>query len=69
MLSKNPIERRLQVSGIILILGLLAEGICLLGRGPIAFILFVGLGGLLCGVGILLYLYSLVGVKAEPSKQ
>ena len=69
MLSKNPLEHRLQVSGIILILGLLAEGMCLLGRGPIAFIFFVGLGGLLFGAGILLYLYSLVGVKVEPSKQ
>lgn len=69
MLSKNPLERRLQVSGIILILGLLAEGICLLGRGPIAFILFVGLGGFLFAAGILLYLYSLAGVKVEPSKQ
>ena len=69
MLSASPLERRLQISGIILILGLLAEGICLLGRGPIAFILFVGLGGLLFGAGILLYLYSLVGVKVEPSKQ
>ena len=69
MFNKNPLERRLQASGIILILGLLAEAICLLGRGPIAFILFVGLGGLLFGIGILLYLYSLVGVKVEPSKQ
>jgi hypothetical protein len=69
MLSKNPLERRLQFSGIILILGLLAEAICLLGRGPIAFILFVGLGGVLFAVGILLYLYSLVGAKVEPSKQ
>ena len=69
MFSNNPIERRLQVSGIILILGLLVEAICLFGRGPIAFILFVGLGGLLFGAGIVLYLYSLVGVKVEPSKQ
>lgn len=69
MLSANPLERRLQLSGIILILGLLVEGMCLLGRGPIAFILFVGFGGLLFGAGVLLYLYSLVGVKVEPPKQ
>ena len=43
-----------------------AEG---LGGGPIAFMLFVGLGGILFAVGILLYLYSLVGAKVEPSKQ
>jgi hypothetical protein len=69
MVSPNPLERRLQISGIILILGLLVEGLCLLGRGPIAFILFVGLGGLLFVAGVLGYLYSLVGVKVEPSKQ
>lgn len=61
MVSTNPLERRLQISGIILILGLLVEGLCLWGRGPIAFILFVGLAGFLFAAGILLYLYSLVG--------
>ncbi len=69
MASASPLEWRLQISGIILILGLLVEGLCLLGRGPIAFILFVGLGGFLFVVGILLYLYSLVSVKGEPSKE
>jgi hypothetical protein len=69
MVSPNPLERRLQISGIILILGLLVEGLCLLGRGPIAFILFVGLGGLLFAAGVLGYLYSLVGVRVEPYKQ
>lgn len=69
MLSASPLERRLQISGIILVLGLLVEGICLLGRGPIAFILFVGFGGLLFAAGILLYLYSLVGAEVEPAKE
>jgi hypothetical protein len=69
MLSTSPLERRLQLSGIILILGLFAEGLCLLGHGPIAFMLFVGLGGVLFAVGIFLYLYSLVSSKGEPSKE
>jgi hypothetical protein len=69
MLSTNPLDRKLQLSGIILILGLLVEGLCLLGHGPIAFMLFAGLGGVLFAVGILLYLYSLVSAKVEPSKQ
>jgi len=67
--STNLLERRLQISGIFVILGLLVEGLCLLGRGPIAFILFVGLGGFLFAAGILLYLYSLLGAQGEPSKQ
>lgn len=69
MLSTSPLERTLQLSGIILILGLVVECLCLLGHGPIAFMFFVGLGGLLFAVGILLYLYSLVGAKVEPPKQ
>ena len=64
MLSSSPLDRKLQLSGIILILGLVIEGLCLLGHGPIAFMLFVGLGGVLFAVGVLLYLYSLVSAKA-----
>ena len=69
MLSRSPFERKLQFSGTILILGLVVESLCLLGHGPIAFMFFVGLGGVLFAVGILLYLYSLVGASIEPSKQ
>ncbi len=69
MLSTSPFDRKLQLCGIILILGLLVESLCLLGHGPIAFIVFAGLGGVLFAVGILLYLFSLVGAKAEPSKE
>ena len=69
MLSTSPLERKLQLSGIILILGLVVESLCLLGHGPIAFMLFVGLGGVLFAAGILVYLYSLVGANAETFKQ
>ena len=69
MLSINPLERKLQLSGIMLILGLLVEGLCLLGHGPIAFMLFVGLGGVFFAAGILLYLYSLLSAGGAPSKQ
>jgi hypothetical protein len=60
MLSANAIERRLQLSGIILILGLLVEGSSLVGRGPVAFLVFVGLGGLLLFVGMLTFLLTIV---------
>ena len=69
MLSTSPLERQLQLSGIILILGLLAEGLCLLGHGPIAFMLFVGVGGILFAVGIFLYLYSILSAGAAHSKE
>jgi hypothetical protein len=59
MLSTNAIDRKLQISGVILIVGLVVEGLCLLSGSPIGFILFVGVGGLLIATGILHYLYSL----------
>ena len=56
----NRIERRLQISGILLILGLVIEALSLLGSRPFAFLVFLFLGGLLMLSGILVYLYSLV---------
>jgi len=42
MLSAAPLERRLQTAAIILLLGLLVEVLCLLGKGPMAFMMFAG---------------------------
>ena len=69
MLSGQLIERRLQIAGSLLILGLLVEAISVLWTRPIAFVVFVALGGVLFALGILIYLYSLVRFKAAPSKQ
>jgi len=60
MLSTDSLERKLQMSGIILIVGLVVEGFCMLGRGPVAFLIFTGLGGLLFLAGIAYYLLALV---------
>jgi hypothetical protein len=54
------LEKRLRLAGLLLIVGLLVEGVCLLWARPLAFILLVGVGGLLCAAGIAVYLYSLV---------
>lgn len=67
MLSANSLERRLQLSGIFLILGLLVEALCLFWTRPIAFVLFLGVGGLLLALGILLYLFSLVSTN-QPGR-
>ena len=67
MLSANPMERRLQLSGILIILGLVVEAFCLLWTRPIAFVLFLGLGGLLLGLGILVFLFSLVS-RNQPER-
>ena len=65
MLSPNTMERRLQMAGAILIAGLLVEGLSLLGHGAVAFLVFVGLGGLLLVLGIGTYLLALVKPKTS----
>jgi hypothetical protein len=68
MLSTNAFDRKLQISGMILIVGLVVEGLCLLSGSPIGFILFVGVGGLLIAMGILYYLYSLASGGSSSVK-
>jgi hypothetical protein len=63
ILIANPVERRLQISGALIILGLLVEALCLAWRGPLAFLVFLGLGGLLLFAGIVLFLFSLVSTS------
>ena len=65
MLSANSTERRLQIAGIIIILGLLVEASSLLGRGAVAFLVFVGIGGTLLALGIAAYLLALVRMGAH----
>jgi hypothetical protein len=61
MLSANTMERKLQLSGIILMLGLIVQALCLLlGHGAIGFMIFACLGGFLVMVGIIVFLVSLV---------
>lgn len=66
--GKFGMERKLQISGILLILGLLVEVISLLWEKPLAFLLFAGVAGSLTFAGILLYLYSLLPSKSAPKE-
>jgi hypothetical protein len=60
-------ERRLRISGTLIVLGLLVEALSLLRIHPLAFLGFMFVGGGFLIVGITIYLYSLVSV-AEPPK-
>jgi hypothetical protein len=60
MVTTVRLEKRLRLAGILVIVGLVVEGICLLWAGPLAFIFLVAVGGFLCAAGIVVYLYSLV---------
>lgn len=57
---------KLQASGMLVLLGLLVEAVCLLWSRPIAFVILVSVGGLLVVAGVLLFLYSLVFVDSSP---
>jgi hypothetical protein len=63
MLSANTLEKRLQIAGVFMILGLLVEALCLVWKGPLAFLVFLGLGGIFVFAGIVVYLFSLVSVS------
>jgi predicted membrane channel-forming protein YqfA (hemolysin III family) len=66
MLSVNQLEKRRRVAGVFIVLGLVIEALCLIWNTPIAFVIFVAIGGLLMFVGIVLYLYSLVSDLKAP---
>jgi len=51
---------RLQIAGILLIIGLLIEAICLLWGRPISFVIFVAIGGVFLFAGVVAFLLSLV---------
>jgi hypothetical protein len=67
MLKSNSLERRLQIAGLILILGLLVEGFCLLSQGAGGFLIFTGLGGSLLALGMIIYLLTLVRSSENKS--
>jgi len=60
------IRRFLQVSSSLIILGLLVEIVTLLWFHPLSFVLFIFVGAILIGLGILVYLGSLVFAVSPP---
>jgi hypothetical protein len=58
--SINALERKLQISRMTPIFPLVVEELCLLGRDPVAFLIFAGLGGLSFLLGTTYYLLALV---------
>ena len=56
----TEIERRLRIAGALIFVGLLIEAVTLQWNSPMTFLVFLGLGGLLIGLGVVFYLFSLV---------
>jgi hypothetical protein len=59
-------ERRLRISGMLIVLGLVVEALSLIRIHPLAFLGFMFVGGGLLVAGIAIYLYSLVSVTSPP---
>ena len=66
MIMSALMERRLRISGILIVLGLLVEALSLVRIHPLAFLGFMFVGGGFLIVGITIYLYSLVSVAEPP---
>ena len=63
------ILRLLRIASVLIILGLIVEIVSLGWIHPLAFVLFAFVGASLIGLGILVYLTSLVfGVSPSPSE-
>jgi hypothetical protein len=67
MPSANPMEKRCQLAGTFLIIGLLIEAVCLLAARPIAFVIFVAVGCLLLFAGVSVFLFSLISKPRESA--
>jgi hypothetical protein len=65
-LSEIGIRRLLQVSSALVIVGLLLEIVSLLWFHPLSFVLFAFVAASLIGLGILVYLVSLVFAVSPP---
>ena len=59
--------RVLRLSGVLLILGLVIEAVSLVFNHPLSFMGFIIVGGALLGLGVLLYLISLVETAQRES--
>ncbi len=62
------IEQRIRWSGVMIGLGLTIQMLMLLWTHPLSFMIFLLVGCPLVGIGMLVYLYSLVSHASEESK-
>ena len=61
-------SRVLRLSGILLVAGLVIEAVSLLFNHPLSFIGFIVVGGSLLGIGVILFLVSLVDLGQASSR-
>jgi hypothetical protein len=54
------VQRKLKLSAFLLIVGLLVEGVTLYRAQPTSFVVFICISGTLVGLGILIYLLTII---------
>ena len=59
------INARLRLAGILIMIGVLVEGLSLVWSHPLAFLAFVGVGGLALAMGMAVYLLALVSPRSR----
>lgn len=69
MNGADSLERRLRLSGLLLILGLLTEATCLFWARPISFVVLVAVGGAFLLLGIVLFLVTIVSIKHSSQSE
>ena len=62
----TKVQKRIRVSGMLIIAGLLVELLTLHWSHPTAFLFFLLLGGTLMAVGVVTYLFSLTANENTP---
>jgi hypothetical protein len=59
-IREELLANKMRLAGLLIILGLVVEGFSLLWNHPLSFVAFIGIGGLLLFLGIIIYLAALV---------
>jgi len=57
------ISRRLRIAGVLIVLGLIVEALSLIWNHPLSFVAFLGIGGILLFLGVVVYLTALVSPR------
>ena len=65
---KFVLNHRLRIAGILIVVGLLIEAWTLHWNSPIGFLVFLGIGGLFIGCGIVTYFLALISMPAGQSE-
>jgi phage shock protein PspC (stress-responsive transcriptional regulator) len=68
-LSETGMQRLLRISSALIVLGLAVEIVSLFRFHPLSFALFAFVATALIGVGILVYLVSLLFITAKPTTE